>query len=71
MNILEPVVPSYSSHILKLARISRVSSKRSNPNVTLVTVAGGDHYNSMINEGIPAAIRWAKTLTAYTAAPKP
>jgi dipeptidyl aminopeptidase/acylaminoacyl peptidase len=45
--------------------------KRSNPNVTLVTVARGNHYNSMIDEGIPAAIRWAKTLTAYTAAPKP
>lgn len=29
-------------------------------NVTLVTVRTGDHYESMIDEGIPAAIAWLK-----------
>ena len=38
---------------------------------TLVTVASGNHYDSMINEGIPAGIRWAKSLPGFAAAPKP
>jgi dienelactone hydrolase/DNA-directed RNA polymerase subunit RPC12/RpoP len=31
--------------------------------VTLVTVPTGDHYNSMINEGIPRGIAWLKGLS--------
>ena len=26
--------------------------------VTLITVATGDHYESMVNEGVPAGVRW-------------
>jgi dipeptidyl aminopeptidase/acylaminoacyl peptidase len=26
--------------------------------VTLVTAATGDHYDSMVNEGLPAGVRW-------------
>ena len=31
-----------------------------NPQTTLVTVANGNHYDSMIEEGIPRAIAWLK-----------
>jgi dienelactone hydrolase len=34
--------------------------KEQGTDVTLVTVATGNHYNSMINEGIPAAIKWLR-----------
>jgi dipeptidyl aminopeptidase/acylaminoacyl peptidase len=34
--------------------------KEQGTDVTLVTVATGEHYDSMINEGIPAAINWLK-----------
>jgi dipeptidyl aminopeptidase/acylaminoacyl peptidase len=36
--------------------------KKANQPVTLVTVETGDHYDSMIRKGIPAAIRWAQSL---------
>lgn len=36
--------------------------KRTNSNVEYVEVAGGDHYNSMIQQGIPAAVGWFKKL---------
>jgi len=34
--------------------------KQQGADVTLVTVATGNHYDSMINEGIPAAIKWLR-----------
>jgi len=34
--------------------------KEQGTDVTLVTVATGNHYNSMISEGIPAAIKWLR-----------
>jgi dipeptidyl aminopeptidase/acylaminoacyl peptidase len=36
--------------------------KRTNPKVTLVRVPTGNHYNSMIRQGIPAGIQWLKGL---------
>jgi dipeptidyl aminopeptidase/acylaminoacyl peptidase len=36
--------------------------KRTNPKVTLVRVPTGNHYESMIREGIPAGIGWLKGL---------
>ena len=44
--------------------------KKSNPKVTFVRVSSGDHYDSMIGEGIPAGIRWVKSLTGFVAGPK-
>jgi dipeptidyl aminopeptidase/acylaminoacyl peptidase len=38
--------------------------KRENSSVSVVKVASGGHYNSMIQEGIPAAIKWLKSLDA-------
>ncbi|MDQ3819218.1 MAG: prolyl oligopeptidase family serine peptidase, partial [Acidobacteriota bacterium] len=38
---------------------------KSNPKVTFVRVAAGDHYDSMIGQGIPSGIRWAKSVTGY------
>jgi dipeptidyl aminopeptidase/acylaminoacyl peptidase len=35
--------------------------KQQGTDVTLETVKSGDHYESMIGEGIPAAIRWLST----------
>jgi dipeptidyl aminopeptidase/acylaminoacyl peptidase len=32
--------------------------KKSNPHVTVVTTQSGDHYDSMIREGIPKGINW-------------
>lgn len=43
--------------------------KATNPRVTLVTVETGDHYLPMIEEGIPAAIQWMKTITSPAPAP--
>lgn len=40
---------------------SRLSAR--NPAVTLKIVPTGDHYDSMIEEGIPEAIEWLKTKT--------
>jgi len=34
--------------------------KKSNPHVTFVRVARGDHYESMIDEGVPKAIEWLR-----------
>ena len=36
--------------------------KKSNANVTVVTVPRGGHYDAMINQGIPQAIAWMKKL---------
>jgi dipeptidyl aminopeptidase/acylaminoacyl peptidase len=36
--------------------------RRHNPRVELVTVPSGGHYDSMIHQGIPRAIRWLKRL---------
>jgi dipeptidyl aminopeptidase/acylaminoacyl peptidase len=36
--------------------------KRTNPKVTLVRVPSGNHYDSMITQGIPAGIRWLEGL---------
>jgi dipeptidyl aminopeptidase/acylaminoacyl peptidase len=36
--------------------------KKTNPNVTLVRVPSGNHYDSMIQQGIPTGIRWLKGL---------
>lgn len=38
--------------------------KKTNPNVTFVQAARGGHYEPMIKEGIPQAIRWLKRLPA-------
>ena len=35
----------------------------------LVTVPRGDHYESMIDDGIPAAIAWLKPLAGLPATP--
>lgn len=35
--------------------------KRTNPKVTFVRVPTGNHYDSMIRQGIPAAIQWLRT----------
>ncbi len=37
--------------------------RKTNGNVTYVKVPTGDHYDSMIQQGIPAAIHWLKSLT--------
>lgn len=47
--------------------ISQVSDfaeqvKATNPNVTFIRVPTGDHYDSMIEQGIPDAIRWLQSL---------
>jgi dipeptidyl aminopeptidase/acylaminoacyl peptidase len=34
--------------------------KAQGTDVKLVTAASGEHYDSMINEGIPAAIEWLR-----------
>ncbi|HJQ37966.1 MAG TPA: prolyl oligopeptidase family serine peptidase [Thermoanaerobaculia bacterium] len=34
--------------------------QKTNPRVTFVRVPSGDHYDSMIEEGVPQAIRWLK-----------
>lgn len=36
--------------------------KKTNPDVTFVRASGGDHYDSMIREGVPQAIKWLKQL---------
>ncbi|HEX2833377.1 MAG TPA: prolyl oligopeptidase family serine peptidase [Thermoanaerobaculia bacterium] len=38
--------------------------KKTNPNVTFVRGKRGDHYSSMIDEGVPRGIRWLKGLRA-------
>ena len=38
--------------------------KKTNKQVTFARVATGDHYQSMIKEGIPQAIQWLKSLPA-------
>jgi dipeptidyl aminopeptidase/acylaminoacyl peptidase len=42
---------------------------KTNQHVTFVTVESGDHYDSMIRKGIPAAIRWVKSLPGIAASP--
>ena len=37
--------------------------KNMNSDVTFHTVSTGDHYQSMITEGIPQGIRWLKSLS--------
>jgi dipeptidyl aminopeptidase/acylaminoacyl peptidase len=36
--------------------------KRTNANVTFARVPTGNHYDSMIEQGIPQAIRWLQSL---------
>jgi dipeptidyl aminopeptidase/acylaminoacyl peptidase len=36
--------------------------KKTNPNVTFVRATHGDHYDSMIEEGLPKAIGWLRAL---------
>lgn len=36
--------------------------KKTNPRVTFIRVARGDHYESMIDEGVPKAIDWLREL---------
>jgi acetyl esterase/lipase len=38
--------------------------RETNPRVTFQTVETGDHYDAMIDQGIPAGIRWLKEMTA-------
>lgn len=35
--------------------------KKTNPRVTFVRVESGDHYDSMVEEGVPRAIEWLQT----------
>ena len=42
--------------------------KQTNPGVTFHTVPTGDHYRSMIKEGIPQGIQWLKSLPAEATA---
>lgn len=37
--------------------------KKTNSQVTMISVAMGGHYDSMINEGLPKGIHWLKKLT--------
>jgi dipeptidyl aminopeptidase/acylaminoacyl peptidase len=37
--------------------------KKTNSQVTMISVATGGHYDSMINEGLPKGIHWLKKLT--------
>jgi dipeptidyl aminopeptidase/acylaminoacyl peptidase len=39
-----------------------VQLRKSNPHVTFTRVPTGDHYDSMIRDGIPRAIQWLKSL---------
>jgi len=38
--------------------------KKTNPRVTFVRAKHGDHYDAMIEEGVPQAIRWLQDLPA-------
>jgi len=38
--------------------------KKTNPRVTFVRGTHGDHYDSMISEGVPQAIRWLQQLSS-------
>jgi dipeptidyl aminopeptidase/acylaminoacyl peptidase len=38
--------------------------KRTNPNVTFLEASNGGHYEPMIQQGIPAAIKWLQALAA-------
>lgn len=42
-----------------------IELQKNNPNVTFVTTDKGDHYDSMIREGIPKAIEWLNNI-AFT-----
>ena len=44
---------------------------RSNPHVSFVRVPAGDHYQSMIREGIPLAIQWFNRLPLPAAVKRP
>lgn len=45
---------------IKVSREFEALLKQHNPNVTLQTVPAGDHYDAMIEQGIPAGIAWLK-----------
>lgn len=36
--------------------------RKANPNVTYVRAKSGDHYNSMLKEGLPRAIEWLRAM---------
>ena len=40
------------------------SVQRGNDDVTFLIAEKGDHYNSMMDEGIPAGVEWLKNLVA-------
>lgn len=44
--------------------------RRTNPRLFFVRVASGNHYDSMIQQGIPTAIRWLQSRPEATRAPK-
>lgn len=46
---------------IKTSREFEKLLKQHNPNVTLQTVPTGEHYDSMIEQGIPAGIEWMKS----------
>lgn len=61
--------PLFLYHSLGDRRISITESdifidrvKKTNANVTYVRGAEGDHYNSMIEEGVPKAIEWLRRI---------
>jgi dienelactone hydrolase len=61
--------PTFLFHSEDDSRISIAESqafveslKKTNPRVTFVRATHGDHYDSMIEEGVPKAIRWLRDL---------
>ena len=66
--------PLFLFHAADDSRISIAESeafaelvKKTNPRVTFVRAASGDHYDSMVEEGVPQAIEWLEKVTATTA----
>jgi dienelactone hydrolase len=45
--------------------------KKTNQRVTFAQVPRGEHYNSMIQEGIPKGIEWLQTISGFSVAVKP
>ena len=58
---------AHDDSILDLAALERliVAMQPAHPQTKLVSVPTGDHYTSMIEAGIPAAIAWADTVLRH------
>lgn len=69
-NIGKIKVPAYIFHadddsVIPIADTAAFAAelKKSNPNVTFETAKSGDHYDSMIAEGVPRAIQWLNKIS--------